>query len=59
MSPTEPTPQISRLILQHGCPKCFAPMALTRINPDEPGREIRTFSCPKCAHSETKVFGIL
>jgi hypothetical protein len=28
-------------------------MMLARIEPDGPGRERRSFECPKCEHSET------
>jgi hypothetical protein len=28
-------------------------MLLTRIEPDSPEKEVRTFECPMCAHLET------
>jgi lysyl-tRNA synthetase class I len=34
------------------CPKCGKAMMLTRIEPAEPGRDLRTFEC-QCGHSET------
>jgi hypothetical protein len=30
-------------------------MVLTRIEPDSPGYDMRTFECPNCDHSESKV----
>jgi ribosomal protein S27AE len=35
------------------CPKCGAPMWLTRIEPDHPGVDRRTFECARCEHNET------
>ena len=36
------------------CPHCRkATMALTRIEPDGPGMDSRTFECARCQHSET------
>ena len=40
---------------QTSCPKCGSPMGLTRIEPDEPGKDLRTFECGKCQHIETMV----
>ena len=37
------------------CPKCGRPMGLTRIEPDEPGKDFRTFECGQCQHIETMV----
>jgi uncharacterized metal-binding protein (TIGR02443 family) len=41
------------------CPKCSTPMTLTRIDPDKPGFDIRTFECSKCGYTQSKVFKIL
>ncbi|MEA2993147.1 MAG: hypothetical protein QOD40_2067 [Alphaproteobacteria bacterium] len=35
------------------CPKCGEPMKLTRIEPGEPGHDLRMYEC-KCGHSETR-----
>ncbi len=37
------------------CSECGAKMWLTRIEPDRPGYEIRTFACTKCGSTETVV----
>jgi hypothetical protein len=49
-SPSDPRPIESLLR-----PKCAMPMDLSRIEPDEPGFDLRTFECPKCQHSESFV----
>jgi hypothetical protein len=42
-------------IQQMLCPKCGAHLALARIEPAQPGYDLRTFECRECGHSETKV----
>ena len=37
------------------CPACRAPMTLSRIVPDKPGCEMRTFRCTACGAEETKL----
>jgi ribosomal protein S27AE len=37
------------------CPKCGAPMRLTRIEPDKPGFARRSFECPRCQRQVTEV----
>jgi hypothetical protein len=37
------------------CPKCGAPMWLTRIEPDKSGCARRTFECPRCQNQMTEV----
>jgi hypothetical protein len=37
-------------IVHPTCAKCGAPMWLTRIEPDEPGVEKRTFECQVCQY---------
>jgi len=54
-----PIPQIPGLLIRLACPKCSTPMGLTRIIPDKPGFDSRTFDCPKCGQQETKIFEIL
>jgi hypothetical protein len=38
------------------CAKCNTTTMLTRIVPESPGYDRRTFECPKCEHSESMVF---
>ncbi len=45
----------SNSITQTACSECGSPMDLTRIEPDKPGHDLRTFECPQCQHSETIV----
>ncbi len=40
---------------QSWCPKCGDLMGLTRVQPDLPGNDFRTFECPRCQHIETMV----
>jgi hypothetical protein len=47
MSQFQPTPH-SQDIVHPTCAKCGAPMWLTRIEPEEPGSEKRTFECQAC-----------
>jgi hypothetical protein len=37
------------------CPKCGSAMWLARVEPDKPDHDLRTFECPNCEHTETKV----
>jgi hypothetical protein len=37
------------------CPDCEAPMILSRLEPDGPGFDLRTFACLMCAATETIV----
>ena len=37
------------------CPTCWHPMKLTRIEPDLPGKDLRTFECAECQHMDTMV----
>lgn len=43
------------IIGQPDCPQCGAAMWLVCIEPDEPGRDLRTFECPRCQDELTKV----
>ena len=36
------------------CPKCGTHMSLVRIFPDGPGRDQRTYECPRCQHEVTQ-----
>jgi len=47
---------LSKLIEKPPCPKCGEGMWLSRIEPtDKPDYDQRTFECPRCDHSETKM----
>jgi hypothetical protein len=49
MSQSENIFDPARLVLDLPiCPRCGARMWLSRIEPDEPGRDKRTFECPQC-----------
>jgi hypothetical protein len=37
------------------CAKCGAPMWLTRIGPDEPDHDRRTFECQACGNSKFEI----
>jgi hypothetical protein len=37
---------------KHVCPECSGQMTLTRIEPDSPGIDRRTFECGNCRHME-------
>ena len=54
MPQTQVTPS-SLLIGRPKCPKCGIQMALTRIEPDKPDYDRRTFDCPSCDHVENVV----
>jgi hypothetical protein len=42
-------------IVHPTCAKCGAPMWLTRIEPDEPNSEMRTFECQACQNEAIEV----
>jgi hypothetical protein len=37
------------------CSKCGRPLILTRIEPEEPGFDLRTYYCAACAATETVI----
>lgn len=37
------------------CAQCGVPMWLTRIEPDEPGKQLRTFECQACGNSTQEI----
>jgi hypothetical protein len=46
----------TRLVLsQPVCPKCGGRMWLSRIEPDEPNHDKRTFECPQCENVVSEV----
>jgi hypothetical protein len=45
----------SQTIERPACPKCGIRMMLTRIEPDEPDHDKRTFECFECGNSENVV----
>jgi DNA-directed RNA polymerase subunit M/transcription elongation factor TFIIS len=44
-----------RRVEQPACPNCGAPMWLTRIEPDEPAHDRRSFACRQCGHEQSIV----
>jgi predicted RNA-binding Zn-ribbon protein involved in translation (DUF1610 family) len=48
--PARPTIQIQHLIERFPCPRCDGYLLITRIEPDAPGYQMRTFECSKCGH---------
>jgi ribosomal protein S27E len=53
MTLLQPTAAHSNAMIRLPCPKCGTTMMLTRIEPDTPGHDRRTFECPQCENSET------
>jgi ssDNA-binding Zn-finger/Zn-ribbon topoisomerase 1 len=43
-------------IVRDPCPECGTAMLLARIEPNEPGNDLRTFECPKCKQSKRRIF---
>ena len=48
--PAGPTIQIKHLIERFPCSGCDGYLLITRIEPDAPGYQMRTFECSKCGH---------
>ena len=40
------------------CPDCESPMILSRLEPDKPGFDLRTYACLMCAATESLVVAI-
>jgi hypothetical protein len=51
----EYTPTYPNVYDRPRCSKCSAQMYLARIEPSQPGLDLRTFECPACKHSESVV----
>jgi hypothetical protein len=51
--PESQVPPDNAQMLEPPCPMCGAPMKLMRVEPAEPGHDLRMFEC-KCGHSETR-----
>lgn len=49
-----PTPQVP-VLNPPNCPQCGDLMWLSRIEPDKPDHDRRTFECPNCEHTQTAV----
>ncbi|TMI99830.1 MAG: hypothetical protein E6G97_21370 [Alphaproteobacteria bacterium] len=45
----------SNAIIRPPCPKCGAKMLLSRIEPDVPDHDKRTFECSACGHELSEV----
>jgi ssDNA-binding Zn-finger/Zn-ribbon topoisomerase 1 len=52
MSGSHPTLQAKDPIARRPCPKCGKDMMISRIMPDRPGYELRTYECAGCGHDE-------
>jgi len=37
------------------CPTCRTAMMIVRIEPEKPDHDRRTYECPQCDHSESRV----
>ena len=55
MTFTDYTLENSPIDARPDCQQCAAQMYLARIEPEEPGHDLRTFECPRCQHIETIV----
>jgi hypothetical protein len=44
--------------LRPPCSKCGRPLLLTRIEPEEPGFDLRTYYCASCEANETIIASI-
>ena len=42
--------QTKHSIERYPCPKCDWYMMISRIEPDKPGYDLRTFECSRCGH---------
>ncbi len=51
--PGSDTPSVTPEMMQPACSKCGRPMRLARVEPGEPGRDLRVFEC-RCGHTETR-----
>jgi hypothetical protein len=51
-----PSPFIN--VVRPPCPKCGTTMMLARIEPEEPGFDLRTFECPACGALDTRIIAI-
>jgi predicted RNA-binding Zn-ribbon protein involved in translation (DUF1610 family) len=51
----QPSSSYSASIPRPPCPKCGEMMLLSRIEPDVPDHDRRTFECPNCGNSKTEV----
>jgi hypothetical protein len=40
------------------CPDCESPMILSRLEPDKPGFDLRTYTCLMCAATESIVVAV-
>ena len=47
------SPKPTQTAVTMPCPQCHGTMVLSRIEPDKPGYDRRTFECPKCLRCET------
>ena len=55
-----PDPLHPKLVdnLRPPCSKCGRPLILTRIEPEEPGFDLRTYYCAACETSEVVIASV-
>jgi hypothetical protein len=53
MAQSQYTPTTPVYFDRPACPKCGMRMGLTRIEPNAPGIDERTFECHQCGHIES------
>jgi hypothetical protein len=51
----KPATAYTNAIVRPLCSKCGAKMMLSRIEPDSPGREKRTFECAACNNEVSEI----
>lgn len=51
----QPATPYSDSITRPPCTKCGTKMLLSRIEPDEPNHDKRTFECPSCNHEHSVI----
>jgi hypothetical protein len=55
MTKFQPATQRTHAIIRPPCPNCGTRMMLSRIEPDSPGYEKRTFECSNCHHEVSEI----
>ena len=51
----QPSTSYSVSIKRPSCPKCGTQMLLSRIEPDAPDHDKRTFKCSACSHELSEI----
>jgi DNA-directed RNA polymerase subunit M/transcription elongation factor TFIIS len=55
MARFHPQTATTNVMAQRACPKCSATMMLARIEPEQPGYDLRTFECRSCGQTESVI----